>query len=114
MLLLAIYSDLLRPVYTDQVFAEYVTVLGRAKFSFVPEDVTELLALLRAKGQLVVALPSGLTSPDPGDTKFIDCAVAAQADFMVTGNRRHFPAKAYGTAEVVTAATLLDRLTLQG
>ena len=40
----------------------------------------------------------------------IACAVAAGAQFLVTGNRRHFPGDRYGTATVVNARQLLDRL----
>lgn len=29
---------------------------------------------------------------DPDDDIFIECADAARADFLITGNRRHFPA----------------------
>jgi predicted nucleic acid-binding protein len=34
---------------------------------------------------------SGAVSVDPGDTKFLLCAETAQADYIVTGNKRHFP-----------------------
>jgi predicted nucleic acid-binding protein len=54
--------------------------------------------------------PPGV-SPDPGDTKFIACAIAAQADVIVTGNERHFPEPHYGPTRVVNAADLLDRIT---
>jgi predicted nucleic acid-binding protein len=28
---------------------------------------------------------------DPDDNQFLECAEAAQADYLVTGNIRHFP-----------------------
>jgi uncharacterized protein len=28
---------------------------------------------------------------DPDDNKFLECALEARADYVVTGNRRHFP-----------------------
>ena len=34
---------------------------------------------------------------DPDDDKFIECADAARADYLITGNRRHFPAFWKGT-----------------
>ncbi len=34
---------------------------------------------------------SRLTS-DPDDNIFVECADAARADFLITGNRKHFPA----------------------
>jgi hypothetical protein len=56
---------------------------------------------------------SGATSSDPGDTKFLQCAEAAQADYIVTGNKHDFPAGLYGVTRVVSAGELLDRITLE-
>ena len=30
-------------------------------------------------------------SSDPGDNQFLECAEAAHANYLVTGNIRHFP-----------------------
>jgi predicted nucleic acid-binding protein len=46
-------------------------------------------------------------SPDPDDNKFLECAQAAGADYLVTGNKRHFP-KRWGKTKVVNARELLD------
>jgi hypothetical protein len=39
--------------------------------------------------------------------------MAAQAELIVTGNKRHFPHAPHGTAHVVNAAELLDRITVE-
>jgi predicted nucleic acid-binding protein len=54
-----------------------------------------------------------IVSPDPADTKFLHCALAAQAAFIVTGNRKDFPGSPYGVTRVVNAAELIDRITLE-
>ena len=46
---------------------------------------------------------SGAVSVDPGDAKFLHCAETAQADYIVTGNKRHFPEASYGATRVVSA-----------
>jgi hypothetical protein len=38
---------------------------------------------------------------------------AAQADYTVTGNKRHFPAGWYGVTRIVSASELLDWITLE-
>jgi len=40
-------------------------------------------------------------------------AQAAQADYIVTGNKRDFPEASYGVTRVVNAGELLDRITLE-
>jgi predicted nucleic acid-binding protein len=68
-------------------------VLARPKFAFPRDDIEALLAMLRARGELF--RPTGTAaSPDPEDTKFLRCAQAAQADFIVTGNKRGFSRRA--------------------
>ncbi len=54
-----------------------------------------------------------LVSPDPKDDQFIVCALASSAQFLVTGNKRHFPQTEYGGAKVVNAAELLEIITLE-
>jgi predicted nucleic acid-binding protein len=75
--------------------------------------ITALIDMLRANGDLVhPATPAG-GSPDPGAEKFLACALAAHADFMVTGNRRDFPADPIKPTKVVSAGELLNLITLE-
>jgi predicted nucleic acid-binding protein len=48
----------------------------------------------------------GSQSTDEADTRFQECAETATADYLVTGNKRHFP-KSCKTTEVVNAQELL-------
>ena len=112
LLLLAIDHGMVRVCLSEEIVAEYAAVLARPKFGFPPEDVAALLAMLRSRGELFPPDESAAASPDPGDTKFLRCAQASRADFLVTGNRRDFPDSPYGPTLVVSAAELLERLTL--
>ena len=69
--------------------------------------------LLRPRGELFRPDVSAAVSCDPADTKFLHCAEAAQADFIVTGNKWDFPEASYGVTRVVNAGELLDRITLE-
>jgi putative PIN family toxin of toxin-antitoxin system len=113
LILLAVHQSLIRPCFSDEILAEYAGVLARPKFAFPPEEVDALLTMLRGRGELVAADPSAPRSPDPDDSKFLQCAHAAQADFLVTGNKRHFPGSPYGPTSVVSAGELLDRIVLE-
>jgi predicted nucleic acid-binding protein len=39
----------------------------------------------------VSALPLDVPLPDPDDRAFVEVAIAADADWLVTGNVKHFP-----------------------
>jgi putative PIN family toxin of toxin-antitoxin system len=112
LLLLAIRRGLIAPCITREIVDEYIDVLSRPKFSFPATEVEELIALLRNGGQLVQPGEPTVFSPDPKDTMFLQCAIASLADFLVTGNKRHFPASPYGSTYVVNARELLSQITL--
>jgi predicted nucleic acid-binding protein len=44
---------------------------------------------------------------DTDDNLFLECADAARADYLVTGNQRHFP-KFWKQTKVVTSREFLD------
>jgi putative PIN family toxin of toxin-antitoxin system len=112
LIILAIHHGMLLPCFSDEILVEYATVLARPKFNFPPDEIAELLAMLRSKGGLFAPVVlSAIVSPDQTDTKFLQCAQAAQAEFIVTGNKRDFPASPYGPTRVVNATELLDRIT---
>ena len=58
--------------------------------------VTTFLRELKTVGALVEPQEKiAIITVDPSDNKFLECAVAAKADFLITGNLRHFPSKAF-------------------
>ncbi len=69
--------------------------------------------MFRREGELFVPAVSAVTSSDPGGTKFLQCAEAARADYIVTGNRRDFPDNTSGVTRIVSAGELLDRITFE-
>jgi uncharacterized protein len=105
---------LVEPVFEfGEVAGHMRAVLARPKFAFPSDEIAAVLAMFRSQGELVLAEASAATSSDPGDTKFLQCAQAAQADYIVTGNKRDFPAESCGVVHVVSAGELLDRITFK-
>jgi uncharacterized protein len=113
LILLAIHQGLVRPCFSEEIIEEYAGVLARPKFGFPADQIGALLAMFRRQGDLVVPKAAGAISVDPGDTKFLRCAETAQVDYLVTGNKRHFPEASYGVTRVVSAGELLDWIALE-
>lgn len=105
-----VWARALRPSLSPAIMAEYRDVLTRPHFQYPVARVASVLGLLEQESLVLIPAAFGVGSPDPDDTKFIACAMAARAQFLVTGNCRHFPEPAYGAAEVASARQLLDRL----
>lgn len=85
-------------------------MLTRTKFSFDGELVEELIGFLEAAGSPTLAPPLAVTLPDPWDQMFIEVAVASQADFLVTGNLKHFPEEAREGVTVASPREFLEAL----
>ena len=95
---------------TAEILTEYREVLLRPKFALDPELVKALIDLIRAKSRRVKATKRITVSADPEDNKFIECADQAKADYLVTGNKRHFP-KPWSGTQVVNARELIEVIT---
>lgn len=96
--------------FDERILSEYRSVLARSKFGFDAEQVAVLLEFLQATGQPVLAPPLALSLPDPSDEAFVEVAVASAADFLVTGNLKHFPADCLRGVRVVAPRALRDVL----
>ena len=94
---------------SDPVIAEYREVISRPKFSAVrPERVQSLLASL-SLATVLIPVAKITESPDELDNRFLECAEAAQADYLVTGNKRHFPQQ-WKKTRIINARELLQAL----
>jgi uncharacterized protein len=95
-------SGALTACVTPPVMAEYRDVLSRGKFAGVRAAASQLLSMLERCA--VTFEPGGPihVSIDDDDNRFLECAAAAQAAYLITGNLRHYPAE-WGVTKVVNA-----------
>jgi putative PIN family toxin of toxin-antitoxin system len=94
--------------FDARILAEYREVLLRPAFSFPAHHVQALLEQIRAAGVAVTAAPLPRPLPDPDDDAFLEVAISAAAEFLVTGNPRHFPARQRAGIRVASPAEFLD------
>jgi putative PIN family toxin of toxin-antitoxin system len=74
-----------------RIFAEYCHMLDRPEFGFSPARIADLTDVLWRASAHVQPARLDLRLPDPDDAKFIEVAVSAGAEALVTGNIRHYP-----------------------
>lgn len=101
------FSGAIALYLSPQILAEYEGVLERKQFSLDPDRRAIFVAQLRESGRLTRPTRKLSISPDPADNRFLECAEAVGADFLVTGNKRHFP-KRWGKTRVVNTRELLE------
>ena len=93
--------------YDARILCEYRDVLLRPGFGFRSDHVDRLLEQIRTAGEPVAAVPLAHRLPDRDDEPFLEVAVAAAAEYLVTGNLRHYPARARGDTRVLSPAAFL-------
>ena len=89
-LLLAL-SDRVQPCVSEAVLAEYQEALRRPHFKLDGDVIQGALQAMRKVSQHVKPTTHVNACSDPDDNMFLECAAAAHADYLVTGNQRHFP-----------------------
>jgi len=89
------------------ILDEYRSVLARPEFSIRKGLQRQLLDLLTHSGELLVAATKVRAAHDPADDIFLECADAARADYLITGNARHFP-KFWKATKIVTAREFIE------
>jgi putative PIN family toxin of toxin-antitoxin system len=84
------------------ILLEYRMVLSRPELRIRKGLRRQFLQLIENRAHLVSpAHPVQVTS-DPGDNIFLECADEARADYLITGNQRHFP-RLWKSTKVITS-----------
>ena len=78
-------------MFRPPVLAEYEDVLRRPRFKLQPHRIDTALQAIPKVGHLVEPVNTIAISTHEADNRFLECADAAAADYLVTGNTRHFP-----------------------
>lgn len=77
-------------IYTTDIVVEIIDVLGRTqfrtKYHIEPDDITALVNLIRLRGELVTTTRKVTACRDLKDDKFLEAALAAQTDCIVSGD----------------------------
>jgi putative PIN family toxin of toxin-antitoxin system len=100
----------LTPCVSDAVLAEYKDVLTRPVLRPHAARAREVLDLFAWSALRVSPTRSLALCSDPDDDRLLECADAADADYLVTGNLRHFP-KGYPKLVILSPRALLQALT---
>jgi putative PIN family toxin of toxin-antitoxin system len=87
--------------YSEAILAEYRDALTQvcldAPHTFYPNQIAHLLSQVEAHGRLVHPTITLTTNDENActhepDNRFLECAIAVAADYIVTVNTNHFPA----------------------
>lgn len=89
------------------IMEEYAAVLARPELKVRKSLRLQFIQLI--KNHTYSVTPSRLPqlTTDPDDNIFLECADAARADYLVTGNQRHFP-RFWKKTKIIHSREFLD------
>jgi uncharacterized protein len=93
LILRRVLAQAFRCYLSEAILAEYDIAIRRPHLKIVPSDASEAIRRLRDVSTLVTPRRRVRAAVDLSDNKFLECALEARADFVVTGNLRHFPSR---------------------
>jgi uncharacterized protein len=96
---------------TTQILAEVRTVLARPKIKAAMSTmlVEFTLSSLQMRSMVVVPVEHvSVITDDPADNMFLECALAAEADYIITGDRHLLNLHLFRGIPLVSPAQFLD------
>lgn len=99
-------SKQFRCFVSESLIKEYSEVLARRDLGLDQHRVARFIRDFRKVALPVVPRQKALVARDPDDNMVMECALEAEADFVVTGNTRGFPLNFRGV-RVVTPRDFL-------
>jgi len=97
---------------SDEILVEYEEVLALDKFKRLDQaSVKEFLSTLKRRALWVVPKVSiDKVAKDPADNAFLECALEAKADFIITGNKKHFPFEEFKGSRIVSPREFISEI----
>jgi putative PIN family toxin of toxin-antitoxin system len=96
-----------RCILSKEILGEYVAVARRKHFAKAATILFDLIRTVSRNAVFVTPDASPLRVPDPKDQIYLDAAIAARADVLITGNKRHFPDAIYQGVKIVSPREFL-------
>ena len=94
----------------EEIWTEYREVLKRRKFQKLDhESIDKFFSIIKEKALWAVPRASvEILKSDPADNKFLACALEAKADYLITGNTRHFLFKKFHGTRIIIPKDFIE------
>ena len=102
----------IKPIASKEIIDEYLRVLTYPKFKLTEEEINFLLYQEILPYFDVIDAPAGprVIKKDPADDKFIRCAVADRAKYIISGDQPLLALKNYHKIKILSPAEFIKTL----
>ena len=103
-------DDYFKLLLSQPIWNEYRTVADWLIPDSKQREKERVLTTLRFQSEWMEPPIELNVCTDPSDNRFLECAVAGNADYLVTKNIRHFPQKEFAGVRIVRVRDFLKVL----
>lgn len=100
-----------RLISSPEIIMEYHQVAVELAEKFQTVTIEPLLSLIVASSEIYISpeLPSQVCK-DPDDDKFIACAIASRADFVISGDKKLLATSGYQGVKIIKPREFLKKM----
>lgn len=91
-----------------RIIFEYRDVLHRTKFDIDTNNIDIFIEYIGNTAEVYSSSPLSILLPDPDDNPFMEVAISARVNCLVTGNLKHFPERCRSGILVLSPREFLD------
>ncbi len=105
-------NDRFRLAISNEILSEYIEILSNKTTLTIANNIAELMLSLPNTSKTEVYFRWNLIKSDFDDNKFVDCAIASNATFIVSNDKhfRELKAIQFPKVKSITADDFLQRL----
>lgn len=94
----------------DELLGEIVFVLHKPKFEFNKLIIDKLVWYINKKAKKVVLQEKTESCRDPKDNMVLECAIAGNVDYIVTGDKDLLEIKSFHNIKIITPQSFLKTI----
>lgn len=103
------YAKELKLLTSEEILGEIARILTRErKFELTKGEITKHIDIIKSNSELLMPkIRVNEITEDPADNKFLECAVAGKADYIVSGDRHLLNLKKYENIRILNSSEFL-------
>ncbi len=96
---------------SKEILSEVEDVISREKFGFTKQKISSALEAILLFSEIIDPdIQVDVIKSDPHDNKILECAIACEASYIVSGDSHLLELREYGTIKIINPKTALELL----
>ena len=110
-LLKSVKSGEIRLTLSPPILEEFKKVISRPKFGFSEEQIDDVFKrIVNISGIVLPETKVDVIKNDPPDNMVLECAYAAKADYIISGDKHLLNLKEYKNIKIITTSAFLNTM----